>query len=433
MKMYDIIQKKRDKCKLSKEEIEYFVNGYVKDEIPDYQSSALLMAIYLNGMTDDEITNLTMAMANSGEMLDLSGIEGKKVDKHSTGGVGDKTTLIVAPIVASVGCKVAKMSGRGLGFTGGTTDKLESIEGYQVELPRKDFINQVNQIGISVISQSENLAPADKKIYKLRDVTATIESIPLIASSIMSKKIASGADYIVLDVKTGEGAFMKTFDRAKELANKLVNIGNLAGKKTVALITNMNIPLGYEVGNSLEVKEAIKVLNGEGPTDLTNICIELATCMVMLCKNIDKSKAEELVKESISNGSAFNKFKELVEYQHGNVSWIENPDLFPKAKYNIEVSSNTSGYIYKMNAEKIGKISCSLGSGRERKEDKIDYSAGITLLKKTGDFVNKGDVLAILHTNLEDSIDVAKEKYLEALEISDLKPEKEKLVYDIVM
>ena len=249
----------------------------------------------------------------------------------------------------------------------------------------------------------------------------------------MSKKIASGADYIVLDVKTGEGAFMKTFDRAKELANKLVNIGNLAGKKTGALITNMNIPLGYEVGNSLEVKEAIKVLNGEGPTDLTNICIELATCMVMLCKNIDKSKAEELVKESISNGSAFNKFKELVEYQHGNVSWIENPDLFPKAKYNIEVSSNTSGYIYKMNAEKIGKISCSLGSGRERKEDKIDYSAGITLLKKTGDFVNKGDVLAILHTNLEDSIDVAKEKYLEALEISDLKPEKEKLVYDIVM
>lgn len=432
MNIIDIIQKKRDGGALSKEEIEYFINEYVNGNIPDYQISSLLMAIYFQGLTDEELTDLTMAMVNSGDRIDLSGIEGKKVDKHSTGGIGDKTTLIVAPIVASVGCRVAKMSGRGLGFTGGTADKLESIEGYRINIPMEDFIRQVNEIGIGLISQSGNLTPADKKIYSLRDVTGTVESIPLIASSVMSKKIAAGADSIVLDVKMGSGAFMKTLERARELSQKMVNIGKLANRKTIALITNMDIPLGQEIGNALEVKESIEVLKGNGPEDLKEICIELAKYMVVSGLDVSIDKAEKMVKESISSGAAFEKFKELVRWQGGNEYWIENPDCFPKALYSEKVRAYKSGYMKSMNAEEIGKVSLKLGAGREYKEQEIDYSAGVTLLKKTGDFVEIGDVVAILHTNREEVISEASKRYLDSLEFSNEPVEKPKLIYEVI-
>lgn len=432
MRMYDIIEKKRDNKILSKQEIEFFVNGYVNNEIPDYQVSSLLMAIYFNGLNDNELADLTMAMVNSGEQIDLSGIEGKKVDKHSSGGVGDKTTLIVAPIVASLGCKVAKMSGKGLGFTGGTADKLEAIEGYKINISRDEFIKQVNEIGISLISQSGNLTPADKKMYALRDVTATVESIPLIASSIMSKKIAAGSDYIVLDVKMGSGAFMKNIEDARKLSEKMVSIGKLTGRKTIALITNMDIPLGSKIGNSLEVIEAIEVLQGKGPADLTEICINLASCMVMLCNNISKSEAEELVKQSISDGRAYNKLKELVKAQGGDVSLIENPESFKKSKYNVEIISKKAGFIKSMDTEEIGKVSCKLGAGRETKTDTIDYSAGITILKKTSEYVNEGDVLAILHTNKEEVLEELKIQYINSLEFCESKPDEQKLIYEII-
>ena len=432
MKMYDIIDKKRQGYQLNKNEIEYFIKEYVKNNIPDYQVSALLMAICLKGMTDEEITNLTIAMANSGDTLDLSQINGITVDKHSTGGVGDKTTLIVGPIVASLGCKVAKMSGKGLGFTGGTIDKLESIDGYKTNIKRQDFLNQVNKIGISLISQSENLVPADKKIYALRDVTATVNSIPLIASSIMSKKIAAGSKCILLDVKVGSGAFMKTIEDATKLAQTMVNIGNMAGRETKAVITNMDIPLGHEIGNILEVKEAIDVLKGNGPEDLTYICIELATYMYMMCTKKSKEESMALVKKALNDGSAFKKFRELVIAQGGNVNLIDNQELFLKPKYTIEVKAKNSGYIEHIDTGKIGIISCNLGAGRNKKEDAIDYTAGITITAKTGEFVNKGDVIAKLYTSKKFDIQELNDMYLNAITISKKQPPKPQMIYKII-
>ena len=432
MKMYDIIDKKRQGYQLNKNEIEYFIKEYVKNNIPDYQVSALLMAICLKGMTDEEITDLTIAMANSGDTLDLSQINGITVDKHSTGGVGDKTTLIVGPIVASLGCKVAKMSGKGLGFTGGTIDKLESIDGYKTNIKRQDFLNQVNKIGISLISQSENLVPADKKIYALRDVTATVNSIPLIASSIMSKKIAAGSKCILLDVKVGSGAFMKTIEDATKLAQTMVNIGNMAGRETKAVITNMDIPLGHEIGNILEVKEAIDVLKGNGPEDLTYICIELATYMYMMCTKRSKEESMALVKKALNDGSAFKKFRELVIAQGGNVNLIDNPELFLKPKYTIEVKAKNSGYIEHIDTGKIGIISCNLGAGRNKKEDAIDYTAGITITAKTGEFVNKGDVIAKLYTSKKFDIQELNDMYLNAITISKKQPPKPQMIYKII-
>ena len=432
MKMYDIIDKKRQGYQLNKNEIEYFIKEYVKNNIPDYQVSALLMAICLKGMTDEEITNLTIAMANSGDTLDLSQINGITVDKHSTGGVGDKTTLIVGPIVASLGCKVAKMSGKGLGFTGGTIDKLESIDGYKTNIKRQDFLNQVNKIGISLISQSENLVPADKKIYALRDVTATVNSIPLIASSIMSKKIAAGSKCILLDVKVGSGAFMKTIEDATKLAQTMVNIGNMAGRETKAVITNMDIPLGHEIGNILEVKEAIDVLKGNGPEDLTYICIELATYMYMMCTKRSKEESMALVKKALNDGSAFKKFRELVIAQGGNVNLIDNPELFLKPKYTIELKAKNSGYIEHIDTGKIGIISCNLGAGRNKKEDAIDYTECITITAKTGEFVNKGDVIAKLYTSKKFDIQELNDMYLNAITISKKQPPKPQMIYKII-
>lgn len=432
MNMYDIIDKKRQKQNLSKEEIEYFVKGFTEGKIPDYQASSLLMAICCNGMDTQELTNLTIAMADSGDKLDLSPVNGVTVDKHSTGGVGDKTTLIVAPIVASLGCKVAKMSGRALGFTGGTIDKLESIDGYNTNVPEEDFIDQVNKIGIGLIGSSKNLAPADKKIYALRDVTATVQSIPLIASSIMSKKIAAGSECIVLDVKVGSGAFMKNFIQGAKLARTMVNIGKMAGRKMSAVITNMNAPLGNQIGNNLEVKEAIEVLKGKGPKDLTDLCINLSTEMLRVCTNKKKDECEELVKRAITDGLAFNKFKELVANQGGSIEQIDNPDLFEKAKYSVEIKAPRLGHIIKMNTSEIGRVSCILGAGRDTKEDNIDYSAGITIIKKTGDFVKKGETLAILHTNKEDKIEEAKELYLSSLKIYIQKPARGRIVYGVI-
>lgn len=432
MTMYDIIEKKRDKKVLSKEEIEFFVENYTNGTIPDYQASALMMAIFLNGMNNEELVNLTIAMANSGEQVDLSGVNGVTVDKHSTGGVGDKTTLIVGPIVAALGCKVAKMSGRGLGFTGGTVDKLESIEGYQTAIERSKFINQVNEIGISLIGQSGNLTPADKKIYALRDVTATVESIPLIASSIMSKKIAAGSECIVLDVKMGSGAFMKNIDEAKELAKTMVDIGNLANRKTIAMITNMDIPLGKAIGNILEVKESIEVLKGNGPEDLTEICKYLAAYMYMLCTGKSIEECKKSVEEVIANGMALEKLKELVKAQGGNAELIENPEKFAKAEHQVEVYANQDGYIQNMDTEKVGKVSVRLGAGRLQKEDKIDFTAGIILEKKPGDFVKQGDVLAKLYTSKLDNIEEIKALYLDAIQISSQNNIDYKLIYDII-
>ena len=431
MTIYDIIEKKRDKNKLTKEEIEFFVENYTNGTIPDYQASALIMAIYLNGMDNEELVNLTIAMANSGERIDLSSINGITVDKHSTGGVGDKTTLIVAPIVAALGCKVAKMSGKGLGFTGGTVDKLESINGYKCVIDKEDFINQVNDIGISLISQSGNLTPADKKIYALRDVTATVGSIPLIASSIMSKKIAAGSKCIVLDVKMGSGAFMKNLDDAKKLAKTMVDIGKMANRKILAVISNMDIPLGYAIGNNLEVKEAIEVLKDKGEKNLTEICIYLAAYMYYLCFDKEFEECIKEVKNVIANGKALEKFKELVKAQGGDISLIENPNLFEKSKYEIKIKSDKAGYITKMDSEKIGKVSVRLGAGRIEKKDTIDYSAGIILNKKVGDYVEKGSLLATLFTSREDCKDV-EQLFIDSIEISENNNTQYKLIYDVI-
>ena len=420
MTMYDIIEKKKNNLELTKEEISFFVSGYVNNEIPDYQVSSLLMAIVLNGMNDEETTNLTIAMANSGDKIKFNF---NAADKHSTGGVGDKTTLIVAPIVASLDCKVAKMSGRGLGFTGGTIDKLESIPGFKVQLTDDDFINQINNINIALISQTKNIAPADKKIYALRDVTATVDSIPLIASSIMSKKIASGASNLVLDVKVGTGAFMKNIEDAKKLAITMVNIGKNANINTLAILSNMNQPLGNNIGNVLEVKEAIEVLEGNGPIDLKELSIELATYMVSLYKNIDYNLAKQEVLKTLESKQALNKFHQFINAQGGNIEKISfNP------KYEYKVYSKKQGYITKMNTEEIGKIASLLGAGRMTKDDIIDYEAGIILNKKINYYVKENDLLATLYTNKE--IDLTND-YLKAIEITE-QPIENELIIEVI-
>ena len=402
MNIQEIIAKKRDKQKLNKEEIEFFVKEYTNDRIADYQASALLMTIYINGMEEEEIANLTLAMAHSGDILDLSEL-GNVVDKHSTGGVGDKVTLILAPIIASLGVPVAKMSGRGLGYTGGTIDKLESIPGYRTDVSEEEFIRNVKNIGISIIGQTLNLAPADKKIYALRDATSTTESIPLIASSIMSKKIAAGANKIVLDVTYGSGAFMKTKERAQELADTMIKIGKLANRETVAVITPMEQPLGRNVGNSLEVIEAVQALKGEWADDLKEVVLELGSNMLKLAgkgDNLEENKQKML--ENIQNEKAYAKLKELVANQGGDVSYIEDTSKFKKAKYILPVVLESEGIIKELKAEEIGKISVFLGAGRIKKEEKIESEVGIVLNKKVGDKVRSRDIVAYIHANDEE-------------------------------
>lgn len=432
MRIYDIIAHKRDGLELSDEEIAFFVKGYTAGEIKDYHAAALVMAIYLRGMTDRETITLTNEMAHSGEMLDLSSCGGVTVDKHSTGGVGDKTTLVVAPVVAALGARVAKMSGRGLGHTGGTVDKLESINGFRTELSPEEFIEQVKKIGICVVGQSGNLAPADKLLYALRDATATVGSIPLIASSIMSKKLAAGAQCIVLDVKTGSGAFMKTVEQAEQLSRKMVEIGNACGRKVAALITDMNTPLGNNIGNTLEVMEAVEVLNGKGPEDLREVCVALASNIISLSENMTPEKAESEVRRVLADGSALSKLSQLVEMQGGSVSQIQNTELLPKAKFRHEVLSPADGCISFMNAEKIGSSSVILGAGRVNKGDSIDYTAGIILHKKTGDCVRKGEVLAELFSNNKAAFADCEKLFLSAFNFSKNKPDSIPLIYKVI-
>lgn len=433
MRMYDILQKKKRGEALSREEIRFFVEGYTKGEIPDYQASAWLMAVCLKGMTDRETADLTIAMAQSGDMLDLSSIEGVTVDKHSTGGVGDKTSLIVIPILASLGLKAAKMSGRGLGHTGGTIDKLESIPGFCTELKQEAFLKAVQTTGAAIVSQTGNLVPADKKLYALRDVTATVESIPLIASSIMSKKLAAGAQCILLDVKTGSGAFMKDLEESRKLARTMVEIGRHAGRKTGALITDMGRPLGYAIGNSLEVIEACETLRGKGPADLTEVSIRLAAGLLELSGFSKGEEAYERVKLQIQNGQAFGKWKEMVMAQGGDVSFIENPEKFPKADKTASLLSDREGYILSMDTEKCGVASVELGAGRERKGDPIDPYAGILLRKKPGDFVRKGEILAELFFAEKVNPAAAEKTLLEAYRFGDTAPAIPPLVYESVM
>lgn len=432
MRIYDIIAHKRDGLELSDEEIAFFVKGYTAGKIKDYQAAALLMAIYLRGMTDRETVTLTNEMAHSGDMLDLSDCGGVTVDKHSTGGVGDKTTLVVAPVVASLGAKVAKMSGRGLGHTGGTVDKLESINGFRTELTPEEFKNQVKDIGICVIGQSGNLAPADKLIYSLRDSTATVGSIPLIASSIMSKKLAAGAHCIVLDVKTGSGAFMKTVEEAEELSKKMVDIGDACGRKVAALITDMNTPLGKNIGNALEVKEAIEVLNGNGPKDLREVCVALASNIISLSENLPLEEAEKEVRRVLSDGTALLKLCEMVKMQGGSVAQIADTELLPKARFSHNVLSPADGFISFMDAEKIGSSSVILGAGRVNKGDPIDCTAGIILEKKTGEAVKKGELLATLFSNDEAKFEDSEKLFLSAFRFSDEKPQPVPLIYKTV-
>lgn len=432
MRIYDIISNKRDSKELTKEEIEFFVKGFTNGEIADYQASALLMAICLNGMTIKETSYLTEAMAKSGDMADLSKIEGVKVDKHSTGGVGDKTTLVVAPIVASFGVPVAKMSGRGLGHTGGTIDKLESIKDFSIALSVEKFVDNVNNIKMAVVGQTGNLAPADKKMYALRDVTATVESIPLIASSIMSKKIAGGADAIVLDVKCGSGAFMKTIDSAKELAKIMVLIGKEVGRKVVAVITNMDEPLGNAIGNALEIKEAVDTLKGKGPEDFRNVCIELATQMIYLATHRDEEEIREEVKEKLINGEAYNKFREFIIAQNGDISVIDNLELLPKALNIIELYSEDEGYVEGIDAEKLGIASMLLGGGRAKKEDEIDYGVGVIVHKKIGNFIRKGEVIATIHANNLSKIEEVKNTILTAYKLTQKEVGTSQLIYDII-
>ena len=417
MRMVDIIEKKRDGKSLSKEEIEFFIKGYTNGDIPDYQASSLAMAIFFQDMNDEERAALTMAMVNSGDVIDLSKINGIKVDKHSTGGVGDTTTLVLAPLVAAVGVPVAKMSGRGLGHTGGTIDKLESIKGFHVEISEEDFIKLVNENQVAVIGQSGNLTPADKKLYALRDVTGTVNSIPLIASSIMSKKIAAGADAIVLDVKTGNGAFMKTLEDAEALADAMVSIGNNVGRNTMAIISDMSQPLGRASGNALELKEAIDTLNGKGPEDLTELVLTLGSQMVVLANRAKTlEEARQLLNEAIENGSALEKFKTFLENQGGDASVVDAPELLPTATYQIEYKAQSSGVVSELIANEIGIASMMLGAGRQTKEDEIDLSVGIVLNKKVGDVVKEGDSLLTIHSNRENVDDVIK-KLDESIEI----------------
>ena len=405
------------------------IREYVAGEIPDYQMSAFLMAVYFKGMTEEETLAMTQAVAHSGEMVDLSGIEGVKVDKHSTGGVGDKTTMIIAPIVAACGVKVAKMSGRGLGHTGGTVDKLESIPGLHTSLSREDFFNVVNQTGLSVIGQSGNLAPADKKLYALRDVTATVDSIPLIAVSIMSKKLAAGNDSILLDVKTGSGAFMKSIDDSIALAKEMVAIGENAGRKTVALITDMDIPLGHNIGNSLEVIEAVETLKGNGPEDLTEVCVHLASNMLFLAGKGTLEECRSLVREVIANGEALKRLAAMVEAQGGDSSVIFDTDKFEKAAYQHEVLAKKSGYITFMDTESCGIASAMLGAGRETKDSQIDFAAGIILKKKVGDYVEAGEPMAVFYADKEELFTAAELRYQAAVTIEDEKANETPLVY----
>lgn len=427
MRMYDIIMKKRDGGTLSREEFHFFISGYVKGEIPDYQVSALLMAVYFRGLSAQETTDLTVEMALSGDTVDLSVFGDKTVDKHSTGGVGDKTTLIAAPIAAACGAVVAKMSGRGLGHTGGTVDKLESIPGFTVEMSRDAFFDAVRQTGIAVVGQSGNLAPADKKIYALRDVTATVDNLSLIASSIMSKKLAAGNRNIVLDVKVGSGAFMKTPEEARSLAKTMVGIGREAGRSTAAVITNMNIPLGMCIGNSLEVEEAIAVLEGNGPEDLVQVSLALAAQMVALSLGITMEEAAEMTRECLDSGNALEKFRQMVSAQGGRL------EALGKAAHSYEVKSPADGFISSMNAEKIGICACNLGAGRKTKEDVIDDTAGIRMLKKTGDEILKGETLAVLYSDKDISFTPESDAYLAALTFSDRKPVAEPLIYETII
>lgn len=431
MRMIDLIEKKRDGYKLSQEEINFIIEGYTKGEIPDYQVSAFLMAVYCKGMDDEESTNLALAMLESGDKLDLSEIEGVKVDKHSTGGVGDKTSLVLAPLVASFGCNFAKMSGRGLGHTGGTLDKLESIEGFNIAVSPEDFIKQVKKTQIAIVGQTGNLTPADKKLYALRDVTATVSSIPLIASSIMSKKLASGANAICLDVKVGAGAFMKNIDDARKLAKLMCQIGTNCGRHMTAVLTNMEEPLGMAVGNALEVKEAIATLNGNGPKDLLNLCLEIGSYLLVDAKKFATlEEARAAMIENINNKKALGKLIELVEAQGGNTNYITNPELFTKAKEVVEVKALKSGCVNHIDALGIGHAAMILGAGRETLEDKIDMAVGIVLNKKVGDMVKEGDVLCYIHTNGKNTEESCK-KALEAFNITDEKVES-KLILDII-
>ena len=407
MRMIDIIEKKRDGKSLTKEEIEFFVNGYTHGEVPDYQASSLAMAIFFQDMNDEERAALTMSMVNSGERIDLSDINGIKVDKHSTGGVGDTTTLVLAPLVAAVGVPVAKMSGRGLGHTGGTIDKLESVKGFNVEISEKDFIKLVNDNQVAVIGQSGNLTPADKKLYALRDVTGTVNSIPLIASSIMSKKIAAGADAIVLDVKTGSGAFMKTLDDAEALAHAMVRIGNNVGRNTMAIISDMSQPLGNAVGNSLELKEAIATLKGNGPKDLTELVLTLGSQMVVLAEQAESlDEARQMLVDAIKTGKALNKFKTFLSNQGGDDSIVDSPEKLPSAKYQVEFKAKKDGFITEIIANEIGVASMMLGAGRQTKEDVIDLGVGIVLNKKVGEHVEKGENILTIHTNTKEIDDI---------------------------
>ena len=407
MRMIDIIEKKRDGKSLTREEIEFFVNGYTRGEVPDYQASSLAMAIFFQDMNDEERAALTMSMVNSGEKIDLSDINGIKVDKHSTGGVGDTTTLVLAPLVAAVGVPVAKMSGRGLGHTGGTIDKLESVKGFNVEISEKDFIKLVNDNQVAVIGQSGNLTPADKKLYALRDVTGTVNSIPLIASSIMSKKIAAGADAIVLDVKTGSGAFMKTLDDAEALAHAMVRIGNNVGRNTMAIISDMSQPLGNAIGNALELKEAIATLKGNGPKDLTELVLTLGSQMVVLAEQATSlDEARQMLIDAIKTGKALNKFKTFLSNQGGDDSIVDSPEKLPSAKYQVEFKAKKDGYITEIIANEIGVASMMLGAGRQTKEDVIDLGVGIVLNKKVGEHVEKGENILTIHTNTKEIDDI---------------------------
>ena len=432
MNILDIIEKKRDAKELNKEEIEFFVKGYTDGSIPDYQAAALVMAIYINGMTKEETTNLALAMAYSGDVLDLSDI-GEVVDKHSTGGIGDKITLILMPIVAALGVKVAKMSGRGLGATGGTKDKLEAIPGYRTEIGIDEFIENVKKIGISLIGQTLNLAPADKKLYALRDTISCTANIPLISSSIMSKKIAAGANKIVLDVTCGSGAFMKTVGEARELSKTMIDIGKLANKETVCIITNMDQPLGTMVGNTLEVIEAIEALKGNMQDDVKNVVLELGAYILKLDgkgDNIQENK--EKIEQVISNGEAYRKFLQLVENQGGDISYIENTEKFTKAKYKMQVEAVKTGYVQKLNAEDVGKIAMHLGAGRMKKEDNIDYAVGIELLKKVGCQVEQGETIAYIYADDEQKGREAVEKLQQTYEIGEKKKEKVADIIEII-
>ncbi|EMU9938546.1 pyrimidine-nucleoside phosphorylase [Staphylococcus pseudintermedius] len=431
MRMVDIIAKKRDGHALTKEEIEFVVNGYTNDDIPDYQMSSLAMAIFFQDMTDEERAYLTMAMVESGDQIDLSNIEGIKVDKHSTGGVGDTTTLVLAPLVAALDVPVAKMSGRGLGHTGGTIDKLESVEGFHVEISEEAFVKLVNEDKVAVIGQTGNLTPADKKIYALRDVTATVNSIPLIASSIMSKKIAAGADAIVLDVKTGNGAFMKTVDDAEQLAHAMVKIGNQVGRQTMAIISDMSQPLGRAIGNTLELQEAIDTLKGEGPEDLTELVLTLGSQMVVLAQKAkDLDEARGMLQEVIDNGKALEKFKTFLSNQGGDASVVDDPSKLPTAQYQFELPAKRSGVVSEMIANEIGIASMMLGAGRQTKEDVIDLAVGLVLNKKVGDRVEEGESLLTIYANSED-VEQVKQKLYDNITISD-HAEQPQLIHTII-